>query len=126
MLTILIVEDEELVREITASEFADAGFVVVEAADGPAALAHLGDTAIDLLFTDIRLPGAIDGWEIARRARAIYPAIPVIYATGFPGDGLQMVPGGHFVGKPYRPTAVVATARTMIVDHAKIIAGDGR
>ena len=112
---VLIVEDEHLVREVASIEFEDAGFDVLEAVDGDAALALLaGAAAIDLLFTDIRLPGAIDGWEIARRARAMFPAMPVIYATGYPGSDLKLVPGGRFVGKPYLPTAIVATARELV------------
>ena len=115
MPAVLIVEDEALVREVAAAEFTDAGFVVIEAGDGASALAHLDpDAAIDVLFTDIRLPGTLDGWAIARYARSVHQALPVIYVTGFAGDGLAMVEGGHFVGKSYRPTAIVATARALI------------
>ncbi len=115
MPTVLIVEDEALVREVAVAEFTDAGFVVIEAIDGPSALSHLGPgAAIDVLFTDIRLPGTLDGWAIARYARSVHPALPVIYATGFPGDGLAMVEGGRFIGKPYLPTAIVAAARALI------------
>jgi len=115
MVTVLIVEDEILVREIAAAEFADAGFAVLEAGSGAEAFIHLdGHRPIDVLFTDIRLPGGIDGWAIARRAREAFPALPVIYATGFPGDGVDMVADSHFVGKPYRPTAIVASAQALI------------
>lgn len=114
MPTVLIVEDEELVREVASAEFEDSGFTVLEAVDGDAALAHLAATAIDVLFTDIRLPGAIDGWEVARRARALFPGLPVIYATGFTGGELQIVPGGRFVGKPYLPVAIVTAALELV------------
>ena len=115
MPTVLIVEDELLVREVAAAEFADAGFTVVEAADGDAAIARLdGSIAVDVLFTDIRLPGSVDGWAIARHARATFPTMPVIYATGFPGDGVAIVDGGRFVGKPYLPTAIIAMAQAML------------
>lgn len=118
--TVMIVEDEDLVREIAVAEFADAGFTVIEAADGAAAVAHLdAGTPIDVLFTDIRLPGDLSGWDVARRARAALPALPVIYATGFPGDDLAMVEGGHFVGKPYRLPAIVATATAMIATSTR-------
>jgi CheY-like chemotaxis protein len=113
MPTVLIVEDEDLVREIAQAEFADAGFRVIEAATGEAALAHLSLDHIDLLFTDVRLPGAIDGWRVARRARELHPGLPVIYASGFPGDAMDIVPGGRFIAKPYRPTAIVAVAREL-------------
>lgn len=110
--TILIVEDEFLVREIAVVEFQDAGYDVLEAGDGNQALGLLDQHAtIDLLFTDIRLPGQIDGWEIAARARELRPSLPVIYATGFSADTLQLVPGGRFFKKPYRPTDIIAAAK---------------
>ncbi len=113
MPTVLIVEDEELVREIATMEFADAGYRVLEAATGEAALGHLDGETVDLLFTDIRLPGALDGWRVARRAREINPQLPVIYASGFPGDAIDVVPGGRFIRKPYRPTEILAVAREL-------------
>ena len=67
--TILVVEDEPLVREIIVSELEDAGYEVLEAADGAAALALLREARVDLLFTDIRLPGEVDGWMFSREAR---------------------------------------------------------
>ncbi|MBV8972879.1 MAG: response regulator [Sphingomonadaceae bacterium] len=110
MPTVLIVEDEDLVREIATTEFAEAGYRVLEAATGEAALGHLGSDAVDLLFTDIRLPGTLDGWRIARRARELHPHLPVIYASGFPGDAIDVVPGGRFVRKPYRPVDILTMA----------------
>ena len=113
MPTVLIVEDEELVREIALVELEDAGYRVLEAASGEAALAHLATGEVDLLFTDIRLPGALDGWRIARRARDLQPHLPVIYASGYPGDAIDVVPGGRFIRKPYRPTQILDVAREM-------------
>lgn len=113
MPTVLIVEDEDLVREIALVEFEDAGFAVVEAATGEAAIAHLSIMPFDLLFTDIRLPGKIDGWAVARRARELHPGLPVIYASGFPGDAIDVVPGSRFIRKPYCPTAILDVAREL-------------
>ena len=111
---VLIVEDEELVREIAVLEFADAGYDVLEAADGAAAVALLESGAgIDLLFTDIRLPGQIDGWDIAERARALRPDLPVIYATGFIAEEAAPVGGGRLFHKPYRPLAIIEAARLL-------------
>lgn len=111
---VLIVEDEELVREIAAIEFTDAGFDVLEAADGAAAMTLLeSDAGIDLLFTDIRLPGPIDGWDIAEQARALRPALPVIYATGFNAEEATPVDGGRMFHKPYRPLAIIEAARLL-------------
>ena len=112
---VLIVEDEELVREVATIEFEDAGFQVIEAGDGDTAVGLLAsDVPIDLLFTDIRLPGSIDGWAIADFAREVRPDLPVIYATGFSGDAPRLVPGSRFFKKPYRPVAIIEAARAMM------------
>lgn len=105
---LLVVEDEALVRELIVLELEDAGYCVVEAEDGPTALRMLeehGDIA--LLFTDIRLPGGMTGWDIAEKARALRPGLPVIYTTGYSSDELRLVAGAHFLKKPYRPAMVL-------------------
>jgi CheY-like chemotaxis protein len=111
---VLIVEDEELVRAIAQDEFTDAGFVVVTAANGEQALEQLqADPGFDLLFTDIRMPGGIDGWSVAERARRIKPDIAVIYATGYSEDQASMVASSIFLKKPYRMPAVIAAAQSL-------------
>ena len=112
--TVLIVEDEPLVREIAVEEFRDSGYEVIEAADGETAVAALsGQRRIDLLFTDIRLVGGLDGWSVARAARHVRPCIPVIYATGYTAEQVQMVEGGVFFKKPYRTSAIIAAAASL-------------
>ncbi len=109
--TVLIVEDEFEIRAAVAAEFADAGFAVLEAGDDVAALAHLGgDCPIDLLFTDIRLPGEHDGWVIALKARRLRPGLPVFYATAYTDRSPQLVPGGLFFRKPYLPRMIIDAA----------------
>lgn len=109
--TVLVVEDEWLVCEVIASELTDAGYEVLEAGTGEEALAFLRGTArIDLLFTDIRLPGGIDGWGLAEEARRLRPSLPVIYTTGYTPDEPRLVPESLLVPKPYRPSAVLSAA----------------
>ena len=99
---VLLVEDELLVREMAAEDLAEAGFEVTPASNGDEALAILREGAgFDLLFTDIRMPGAIDGWELARQAKEMISGLRVIYATGLgdAGDGLGQ--GECYVRKPY-------------------------
>ena len=79
---VLVVEDEWLVRELIVGELLDEGFDVVEAESGEAALARYHEHNPDVLFTDIRLPGQIDGWDVAERCRASNSELPVVYATG--------------------------------------------
>jgi len=114
---LLVVEDEALVRELIVLELEDAGYAVVEAEDGPTAI-RLLETHDDiaLLFTDIRLPGGLTGWDIAEKARVLRPGLPVIYTTGFSSDELRLVAGAHFLKKPYRPAAVLEAVGRFGID----------
>lgn len=98
----LLVEDELLVREVAAEDLGDAGFDVVAASDGDEALGILREkTDFDLLFTDIRMPGNIDGWDLAREAKQMIPELRVIYATGFGDAGDDLATDERYVCKPY-------------------------
>lgn len=109
--TVLLVEDEALLRLVIAEELRDAGFDVVEAGDGGEAMGVLStEAAVDLLFTDIRMPGLLSGWDVAERAREIRHDLPVIYASGFSDNELRIVPGGRFLKKPYRAGAIIEAA----------------
>jgi len=111
---VLIAEDEPLVLALAQEEFEDAGFEVVAAPDGQAALAALAEFPdISLLFTDIRMPGDIDGWALAKAARQMKPDLPVIYATGFSHGEPDIVDGGLLFTKPYRLTSILNAARSL-------------
>jgi CheY-like chemotaxis protein len=102
MSTVLLVEDELLVRELASEDLGDAGFQVTAASDGDEALGYLREgRRFDLLFTDIRMPGATDGWELAREARLMIPNLRVIYATGLGDAGDDLAEGECYVRKPY-------------------------
>jgi CheY-like chemotaxis protein len=106
--TVLVVEDEEMLREMIVGELGDAGFDVLEAESGEAALALLeGGASIEVLFTDIRLAGSLDGWQVAQRARARLPELHVIYASGYTVDRTGQVPDSTYVKKPYLPSAII-------------------
>jgi CheY-like chemotaxis protein len=112
--TILVVEDEAMLLDVVAAELADAEFRVLCAASAEEADGMLGAGAgIDLLFTDIRLPGRLDGWDLAERARALNPALPVIYVTGYSAEAPRQVSASVLVMKPYRPSAIVRVARQL-------------
>lgn len=105
--TILLVEDDALVRMFIVEELRDAGFHVVEASSGAAALAVLNaNTPLDALFTDIRLGAGPDGWDVAEAFRAVHADKPVIYASGYTPGGLRKVPGGVFICKPYQASDI--------------------
>ena len=112
--TVLIVEDELMILTIAREEFKDAGYEVVVATDADAALKVLeANRDIDVLFTDIRMPGTLDGWALARNARQIRPSLPVIYATGFSQDAPQPVDGALLFMKPYRLSTIIEAARSL-------------
>lgn len=106
--TVLVVEDDRLVRELIAEVLEAEGYRVLATAEAEAALALVVAEGIDLLFTDIDLPGRLDGIALARAARARRPSLPVLYASGGRrGLGTRdAVAGSAFLPKPYRPTEV--------------------
>ena len=113
---ILIVEDEFLIRMTLAECLADEEFDVVEAATGDEALATLAsDAGIDLLLTDIQLPGGLDGVNLARSVREGRPDLPVIFVTGRPDAMPDPVPSVRdaLVPKPYLPSEVASIARRL-------------
>lgn len=90
-------------RFTVTSDLEDAGYKVLQATRGDEALAILAGAAkIDALLTDLRLPGSIDGWDIAERARQLRPDLPVIYASAYSYVTPRQVPGSIMLDKPYR------------------------
>lgn len=109
---VLIVEDEPLVRMLAIEEFEEIGFTVHAAGDAASALVLLAQVEdLELLFTDIQMPGLSNGWELARKARALRPEIHVIYATGYGGEQAEPVEGSATVRKPYLFSDIRAALR---------------
>jgi len=109
--TVLLVEDEVLISQLVADWLSERGFAVHAAATGDEALQYIGGGGeVDVLFTDVNLPGSIDGAELARRARQLRPDLPIVYASGRYGscDIGPAVPRSVFVPKPYDPADVCA------------------
>lgn len=105
---VLFVEDNTALRYTVAAELRDAGYVVVEATTGEEAVAQLsGSGRIDVLLTDLRLPGRLDGWDIAERARGLRPGVPVIYASAYSYASPRQVAGSLMLHKPYPPEALL-------------------
>jgi len=108
---ILFVEDDDLVRSITGELFEALGHVVHQAADGPAALALLQSEHIDVLITDVGLPG-MSGEELALRVRALRSSLDVVFATG-DHNHVSKVPGATFLTKPYDTVSIEAILRRL-------------
>lgn len=111
---ILIVEDEFLIRLTLSEALNDDGFEVIEAANGEEALQSLTQD-VAALITDMQLPGGMDGAEVARRARQVQPALPVIFMTGRPESVTTLATARDaFIAKPYLPSEVCATVRRLL------------
>ena len=112
---VLFVEDQPMVRYTVVEQLTDAGYAVIAAASGEEALERLhGGARIDALLTDLRLPGAIDGWDIAERARALRADLPVIYASAYSYVTPRQVPGSVMLDKPYPPEALLDALDTLL------------
>jgi CheY-like chemotaxis protein len=107
-LRVLLVEDEFFISEWVAESLAEQGFAVRAVSSAAEALCHLKSTAVDVLFTDINLPGGVDGLALAHRARELFPDLPVVYASARVNvlDEELQVPNAVFVAKPYVPELV--------------------
>jgi CheY-like chemotaxis protein len=102
--TVLVVEDEALISETVCDALKAGGFNVHHTETADAALRYLqSNSNIDVLFTDINLPGEMDGAELASRAREMRPELPIVYASGRMSlsDLGGMVPRSVFLNKPY-------------------------
>ena len=114
---VLLVEDELLVRMLGADILEDAGFQVVEAMNGEEAVTVLeARPDVQVLLTDVDMPGSIDGFELARHTSAHRPDIAILIVSGKvrPGPG-EMPEGSLFVPKPYQPAALVQQIHQMLV-----------
>jgi CheY-like chemotaxis protein len=114
--TVLVVEDEGIVRLDAAAGLRDAGFDVVEAADADEALTAMeAREDIGVLFTDVEMPGGMNGLELARRVHHRRPRVRLILTSGAVRiDPADMPDTGAFVRKPYSPDAVARTIRRLL------------
>jgi CheY-like chemotaxis protein len=106
---VLLVEDETVIRALLAEELRASGCIVVEAATADEAWAYLlagGHT--DLVFSDITMPGSMNGAELVRRIRNDYPEIKTLLTSANPGPATANL--GRFIMKPYRLCQAVALA----------------
>ena len=112
---VLVVEDNEILLETIAALFERQGLSVLTAMTGEDALALLREHGggIDWLFTDIRLPGMIDGWMVADEYRLSHPLRPVAYASTAACNERRTVVGSIFVEKPVAISEIAKLARMM-------------
>jgi CheY-like chemotaxis protein len=113
---VLIVEDEFLVRIGTRAALDTAGFDVIEAGDADEAIAILAARKnVRLIFTDIHMPGSMDGLKLAHFVRNRWPPVKIVATSGRARIAESDLPeGGRFVPKPYSAAEITATLRELI------------
>ena len=114
--TILVVEDNPDVRHLVLRQLRDLGYEVIEAANGPQALKILDDGAtIDLLFTDVVMPGGMTGRQLAEAAKTRRPNLKTLFTSGYTEDSIlrlgKLDPGVRLLSKPYRKLELATRIR---------------
>jgi len=115
---VLIVEDEFLIRLHAAQIIEEAGFDVIEASNADEAISILEVRSdIIVLFTDIQMPGSMDGLKLAAAVKGRWPPIKIVATSGVVNVRSDDLPeGGRFLPKPYDPTQLTATLRELTVN----------
>jgi CheY-like chemotaxis protein len=117
--TVLVVDDEVIIRMLILDVLTDAGYRTLEAVDGLSGLKWLeSDARIDLLVTDVGLPGGMNGRQMADAARIHRPQLKVLFITGYAENALvgngQLDPGMQVITKPFAVEALGSKIRDMI------------
>ncbi|WP_218511448.1 PAS domain-containing sensor histidine kinase [Variovorax sp. dw_308] len=122
--TVLVAEDDDAVRATVVELLGHLGYEVLEARDAAAALAILKNGAqVDLLFTDVVMPGKLRGPELARKARQLQPGIAVLFTSGYTQNAIvhggRLDSGVELLGKPYTHDALAKRIRRVLADKAR-------
>lgn len=121
---VLVIDDEPTVRMLIVTVLEDAGYTAIESSDGAGGLRILqSDAKIDLLITDVGLPGGMNGRQVADAGRALRPHLKVLFITGYAenavvGDG-QLTHGMQVLTKPFSLDALAKKIRSMIHDRGR-------
>jgi two-component system, cell cycle response regulator CpdR len=111
--TVLFAEDDPSIRQNLAQFLSISGYRVLTAEDGFEALRLLTQQEIDLLLTDIVMPG-LDGVELARKAKALRPKVPIMFLTGYSVKTGEAIHLGRLLHKPLRAEAIEAELRSIL------------
>src|SRR6266481_769207 len=117
--TILVVEDDETLRTTVTATLKELGYTVLNAPHGAAALILLeSSNRVDLLFTDIMMPGPVSSGTLVKTARELQPAIKILFTSGYTQNAItqhgRQPPGTHFLSKPYRKAQLAEKIRDVL------------
>jgi signal transduction histidine kinase/ActR/RegA family two-component response regulator len=120
---ILAVDDNPGVRAAVCTQLKELGYQVHQANSGQAALDRLDSVKVDLLFTDVVMPGGMNGKELAEQARAKFPDLKVLFTSGFPGKSgthdIELDAGDRLLSKPYRKDDLAQAVRDVLDDSSR-------
>jgi PAS domain S-box-containing protein len=127
--TILVAEDDEAVRSTVVEMLADLGYRVLKAADAASALAVVeSGVAIDVLFTDVVMPGLLRSSELARMARERLPNLAVLFTSGYTENSIvhggRLDPGVELLGKPYTRESLARRIRQVLARQRSLALGE--
>jgi CheY-like chemotaxis protein len=115
---VLLIEDEALLQMPLAEALQEGGFDIVVACNGEEAIEMLeaAEANYGALVTDVNLGGTLTGWDVAKRAREIFPLLPVVYMTGAAASdwGANGVPNSVLVQKPFAPVQIVTAVAQLL------------
>lgn len=118
LLAVLVIEDDHLIQSLVEEALTDGGFEPAIAPSGEEAVTLLtaNKGKYRALVTDINLPGKVDGWEVAKQAREIDPAFPIVYMTGASADqwAANGVPNSILLSKPFAPAQLVTAVSQLL------------
>jgi PAS domain S-box-containing protein len=117
--TILVVEDDPMVREYVVAQLQSLGYTIIEAVNGPTAITVLDSAEhVDLLFTDIVMPGGMSGRELADEARRRRPQLKVLFTSGYTENAVvhhgRLDPGVDLLNKPFAKRALAVKVRSVL------------
>jgi CheY-like chemotaxis protein len=112
-LTVLVIDDEALVRDVVARMVEDLGYAAMTAADGHSGLAILEKEAIDAVLVDMTMP-LMSGAEVVAAVRTKRPGLPVVLCSGYDRDGKGPVQADAYLPKPVRLDALEATLAKLL------------
>jgi signal transduction histidine kinase/ActR/RegA family two-component response regulator len=117
--TILVVEDDETLRTTVTATLKELGYAVLDAPHGAAALILLeSSNRVDLLFTDVVMPGPVSSGSLVKAAQDLQPAIKILFTSGYTQNAIihhgRLEPGINFLSKPYRKTQLAEKIRELL------------
>jgi DNA-binding response OmpR family regulator len=126
IVAVLVVEDDQLIQAIAEEALSDGGFEAVVTTSGEEAIKLLQENQSHYraLVTDINLSGKLTGWDVARVAREIEPAMPIVYMTGTHGEdwASKGVPNSVLLTKPFAPAQLVTAISNLLNEAGPVAA----